>query len=152
MEDVWDDQDSPLNLWYGSDFQSVFEVEKARAEWQFGTVHFRNWGVRGNTQNLCWKWVSEKYTRSSSACMWFEIPLKFTVSKWNPFEHLWRDAEGGCPPMLSIQPGRPGEDLRGLMAKDPQIQGYKMCWIIPKKTHGCNGSKRCFCSILSKRA
>ena len=68
----------------------------------------------------------------------------------NPIEHLWRDLKMGCPPTFTIQPDGTGEDLQGRMAEDPQIQVWKTCCIIPKKTHGCTSSKGCFYSILSK--
>ena len=58
--------------------------------------------------------------------------------------------ECGCPPTFNIQPDGTGEDLQGRMAEDPQIQVWKTCCIIPKKTHGCTSSKGCFYSILSK--
>ena len=58
--------------------------------------------------------------------------------------------ENGCPPTFTIQPDGTGEDLQGRTAEDPQIQVWKTCCIIPKKTHGCTSSKGCFYSILSK--
>lgn len=58
----------------------------------------------------------------------------------NPIEHLFRDLaakKNGCPRMVTNQPDRAWEDLHRKTEENLQIQEYKACCIIPKKTRGC---------------